>query len=84
MSKLKIDLHPIYNKGDEIDELVRSSIRECHENKIKMLEVVHGKGSGALKKRVLRILQDPELRHIYHRVDKDSKNHGRLFIRFKH
>lgn len=84
MSKLKIDLHDIYNKGDLIDQTIKNAVNECSEKRIKMLEIVHGKGSGQLKKKVLRILQTPEMRLKYDRIDKDRKNFGRLFVRFKH
>lgn len=84
MSKLKIDLHEVYNTGWLIDKTIIEAVDECVENRIKMLEIVHGKGSGQLKKKVLRILQTPEMRLKYDRIDKDQKNFGRLFVRFKH
>ncbi len=49
-----------------------------------MLEIIPGKGSGQLKKKVLRFLQLPEVKRTYHRIDKDRDNFGRLFVRFKH
>ena len=84
MGKLKIDLHDVYNKGELIDSTIKDAIQECVDKRIKMLEIVHGKGSGQLKKRVLRILQTPEIRLKYDRIDKDQKNFGRVFVRFKH
>ncbi|MFB6307042.1 MAG: Smr/MutS family protein [Flavobacteriales bacterium] len=42
-----------------------------------------GKGSGQLKKKVLKILDRKDIKEKYHRIDKDSKNHGRVFVRFK-
>lgn len=84
MSKYKIDLHAIFNKGDLIDKEITDAIENCVENRINILEIVHGKGSGALKKRVIRILNKPEWRNKYDRIDKDTKNFGRLFVRFKH
>ena len=47
------------------------------------MEIIPGKGSGALKKRVLRFLDQKEIRAVYHRVEKDSHNHGRLFVHFR-
>ena len=83
MSKLKLDLHDIYNKGKQIDEALEDIIKEAVEKKIKLVEIIPGKGSGQLKKKVLRFLDRKDIKKLYHRVDKDSKNFGRLFVRFK-
>ena len=48
------------------------------------VEIIPGKGSGQLKKRVLRFLDQPHIRAQYHRIDKDSKNFGRIFVHFRH
>jgi dsDNA-specific endonuclease/ATPase MutS2 len=82
-SKLKLDLHDIYNKGDEIDTELQRVIDEAIEKKIRVVEIIPGKGSGQLKKRVLRFLDQPDIKKLYHRIDKDSKNFGRLFVYFK-
>jgi len=84
MSKLKLDLHDIYNKGHLIDQALEDIIEEAIDKKIKTVEIIPGKGSGQLKKRVLRFLDQKHIRQKYHRIDKDSKNWGRLFIYFKH
>jgi hypothetical protein len=42
-----------------------------------------GKGSGQLKKRVLRFLEQKEIKALYHRVEKDSDNFGRIFVHFR-
>lgn len=84
MAKLKLDLHDIYNKGREIDQALESIIHEAVEKRIKEVEIIPGKGSGQLKKKVLRFLDRKDIKALYHRVDKDSKNFGRLFVYFKH
>lgn len=83
MAKLTLDLHKIYNKGDRIEQELSRVIREAVEKKITMVEVIPGKGSGALKKRVQKFLNQKEIKKLYHRVDNDSKNHGRLFVYFR-
>jgi len=83
MAKLKLDLHDIYNKGYKIDQELENIIDEAVEKKIKTVEIIPGKGSGQLKKRVLRFLDQKHIKQKYHRIDKDSKNFGRLFIYFK-
>ncbi|HMN05173.1 MAG TPA: Smr/MutS family protein [Flavobacteriales bacterium] len=84
MSKHKLDLHDIFNRGEEIDRALREAMDFCTERRIDMLEIIPGKGSGQLKKKVLRFLQQPEVKRRYDRIDKDRDNHGRLFVRFRH
>jgi DNA-nicking Smr family endonuclease len=84
VSKLKLDLHDIYNKGNLIDKALEEAIQEAEDRKIKILEIIPGKGSGQLKKKVIRFLEQKHIKQRYHRIDKDSKNWGRLFVRFKH
>jgi DNA-nicking Smr family endonuclease len=84
MAKLKLDLHPIYNKGDKIYEELDRIMQEAVDKKIALVEIIPGKGSGQLKKKVLRYLDQKHVRKMYHRVDKDSNNFGRIFVRFKH
>ena len=84
MAKLKLDLHSIYNNSKSIDEALTEVIEEAVSCKIKTVEIIPGKGSGQLKKKVIRFLQQAHVKSLYHRVDKDSKNFGRLFVHFKH
>ncbi len=84
MSKLKLDLHEIFNKGRDIDRALNDILEEAVEKRIPMVEIIPGKGSGQLKKKVIRFLQQPHIKKMYHRIDKDSDNFGRLFVRFKH
>ena len=81
--KLKLDLHDIYNRGDEIDRALRGVIDEAVEKKAKVVEIIPGKGSGQLKKRILRFLQRKDIKALYHRVEKDSDNFGRVFVHFR-
>jgi len=84
MAKLKLDLHDIYNRGDKIETELNRIIEEAVDRRIDLVEIIPGKGSGQLKKRVLRFLNQPEIRKLYHRVEKDSKNYGRIFVHFRH
>ena len=83
MSKLKLDLHPIYNKGDRIDGALKGIIEEAEQKTIDEVEIICGKGSGQLKKRVLRFLDQKDIRSRYHRVKKDQGNSGRVFVYFR-
>ena len=51
MAKLKLDLHDIYNKGQKIDAELNRVIEEAVNKKIKLIEIIPGKGSGQLKKK---------------------------------
>ena len=83
MAKLKLDLHDIFNKGRKIDDELNSIINEALEKRIKLVEIIPGKGSGALMKKVKRFLGQKHVKKLYHRIDVDAKNHGRLFVHFK-
>ncbi|NUR74219.1 MAG: Smr/MutS family protein [Hamadaea sp.] len=82
--KLVLDLHDIYNKGGEIDRALNGIVREAIAKKAALVEIIPGKGSGQLKKKVLRFLDQKEIKALYHRVEKDSKNFGRIFVHFRH
>lgn len=81
--KLKLDLHQYYNRSEEIDRALRAIIDEAIEKKASSIEIIHGKGSGQLKKRVQRFLAQEEIRKLYNRVENDSPNFGRLFVHFR-
>lgn len=84
MAKLKLDLHEIYNRGDKIETELNRIIQEAVDKRIKLVEIIPGKGSGQLKKKVLRFLNQSHIKELYHRVEKDDKNFGRIFVHFKH
>jgi dsDNA-specific endonuclease/ATPase MutS2 len=84
MSKLKLDLHDIYNRGDKIEAELQRIMNEAIEKRVALVEIIPGKGSGQLKKRVLRFLDQKHIRAMYHRIEKDDKNFGRIFVHFKH
>ena len=84
MSKLKLDLHDIYNKGNAIDAALNDVMEQAVNKRIKVVEIIPGKGSGQLKKKVIRFLQQKHIKAMYHRVEKDGKNWGRLFVHFRH
>ncbi|HOZ47873.1 MAG TPA: Smr/MutS family protein [Candidatus Hydrogenedentes bacterium] len=83
MAKLKVDLHDIFNRGDQIETALTRIIDEAVQKRIALVEIIPGKGSGQLKKRVLRFLERPDIKALYHRVEKDSKNFGRIFVHFR-
>src|SRR5882724_11323350 len=82
--RLKLDLHPIFNDSRRIEEALQAIIEEAVTKNATEVEIIPDKGSGSLKKSVLRFLDRPEIKARYHRMDKDSDNWGRLFLYFRH
>lgn len=82
--KIKLDLHDIFNRGRDIERALNDVIKEAIEKRAEYIEIIPGKGSGQLKKHVLRFLEQKEIKALYHRIEKDSKNFGRLFVHFRH
>ena len=81
--KLKLDLHPIFSDTRQIEMSLQSIIDEACDKRAAEVEIIPGKGSGALKKTVIRFLERPEVKSKYHRIEKDSDNWGRLFVHFR-
>ncbi len=84
MAKIVLDLHDCFNKGSMIDVELNRVINDAVNKRIALVEIIPGKGSGELKKRVLRFLAEPQIKKLYHRLEKDDKNFGRIFVHFKH
>jgi DNA-nicking Smr family endonuclease len=84
MAKIVLDLHGIFNKGGSIDSELNRVMDDAVSKKITLIEIIPGKGSGQLKKRVLRFLAQPDIKKLYHRLEKDDKNFGRIFVHFRY
>ena len=54
--KLKLDLHEVYNRGGEIDRALRAVVDEAVAKKATLVEIIPGKGSGALKSKYSEVL----------------------------
>ena len=72
MAKIKLDLHDIFNKGQSIESELNRVIQEAVDKGISLVEIIPGKGSGQLKKHVLRFLEQKHIKALYHRVEKDE------------
>jgi dsDNA-specific endonuclease/ATPase MutS2 len=83
MGRIKVDLHDIYNNSKAIDAALQNAFDDAIDKKIREVEIIPGKGSGQLRKKVERFLQQPHIKTKYHRIENDSKNFGRLFVYFK-
>jgi dsDNA-specific endonuclease/ATPase MutS2 len=83
MAKIVLDLHDCFNNSSTIDAELGCVINNAVSKRIALVEIIPGKGSGQLKKRVLRFLAEPQIKKLYHRLEKDDKNFGRIFVHFK-
>lgn len=83
MGKLTLDLHDIFKDGDAIDAALNRVISTAVEKKIRLVEIIPGKGSGQLRRRVMRFLHQPRIRDAYHRLEIDELNHGKMYVHFK-
>jgi DNA-nicking Smr family endonuclease len=81
--KLTLDLHPIYNRGALIDAALVDIMDEAEARKASEVEIIYGKGSGQLKKRVLKYLDRKDVRPRYHRINKDPGNSGHVYVYFR-
>jgi hypothetical protein len=79
---LTVDLHPVFRSDRDIDNAVRSAIFRAVAQKVALLEIIPGKGSGTLMRRVLALLAQPHLTKFYRCVEADSTNEGRILVHF--
>lgn len=80
--KLKLDLHNIYSSGKKLEAAIVDVMNQADLKKAKTVEIIPGKGSGQLKKYVLRFLEK-NYKGKYHRIEKDDKNWGRIFVHYR-
>lgn len=83
MNRIKIDLHHIYNNSRAIDDALQLAFNDAIINKIKEVEILSGKSSGQLLKKVERFLQQPSIKKHYQRMNNDEKRLGKLVVYFK-
>jgi dsDNA-specific endonuclease/ATPase MutS2 len=82
-SILHLDLHPIAKNSRAIDAALDELCSEAVQKRVKAVEIITGKGSGQLMKRVKKFLDRKEVKVLYKRVEVDANNHGRLFVYFR-
>jgi DNA-nicking Smr family endonuclease len=85
MSKgtLHLDLHPIAKNSRALDAALVDLFAEATKKNVKRAEIIPGKGSGQLMKRVKKWLDQSHIKSQYKRVQVDKNNHGRLFVIFR-
>ena len=79
---LTVDLHPHFRSDRAIDNAVRTAIFRAARENVKVVEIISGKGSGKLRRRILATLNQPHLKKLYRSVETDPSNDGRVLVRF--
>jgi dsDNA-specific endonuclease/ATPase MutS2 len=81
--QLSLDLHDIYNNGGAIEKALQDKFNEARAKKAPLLLIIPGKGSGQLKKHVLRFLEKQRSSFDNMRIEKPSKNFGTIKVHFR-
>lgn len=79
---LSVDLHGVFRSDRGIDSAIRTAIFRAKRERIGTVEIIPGKGSGTLRRRVLAVLEQPHLKKLYRRVEVDPDNEGRVLVHF--
>jgi DNA-nicking Smr family endonuclease len=81
--KLVLDLHPIFRNNRDIDVALNRALLEAAFGNAQTLEIIPGKGSGQLKKRVLTFLAQKHVRELYDHAQVKPGNEGRILVHFR-
>lgn len=81
-STLHLDLYPIPKRCSSIDAALAELFTEAVAKHAACTEIIQAKGGSQLKKRVLKFLQQKEIKAQYKRVQLDAKNYTILFVYF--
>ncbi|MFF4733217.1 Smr/MutS family protein [Streptomyces mirabilis] len=79
---LTLDLHPIFRNNHDIELSLRQIVFQAKRAGEPVVEIIHGKGTGQLKGRVLAFLGQKHIRKLYDRVESDTANTGRILVHF--
>lgn len=80
---MNLDLHPIFRNNQDIGLALRRFIFKAAQSGDPVVEIIPGKGSGRLKKRVLAFLDQKHVKRLYVRRKTDPDNTGRVLVYFK-
>ncbi len=80
---LTLDLHPIFRNNRDIDLALWEVIFKAARTGVDVVEIIPGKGSGKLKRRVLAFLAQKQIKKLYVRVETDATNSGRVLVHFR-
>jgi DNA-nicking Smr family endonuclease len=80
---LTLDLHPIFRNNRDIDLALRETLFRAARTGVDVVQIIPGKGSGQLKKRVLAFLAQKHIKKLYVRVETDATNSGRVLVHLR-
>ena len=80
---ITLDLHPIFRNNRDIELALRETLFRAARTGVDVVEIIPGKGTGQLKRRVLAFLGQKHIRKLYLRVETDAGNTGRVLVRFR-
>ncbi|WP_330279058.1 Smr/MutS family protein [Streptomyces sp. NBC_00056] len=80
---LTLDLHPIFRNNRDIELALRQAIFKAARSGETSMEIIPGKGSGKLKKRVVAFLNQPHIKKLYERFETDPSNDGRIVVHLR-
>ncbi|MEV6702592.1 Smr/MutS family protein [Streptomyces sp. NPDC051453] len=78
-----MDLHPIFRNNRDIELALRQAIFKAARSGETSMEIIPGKGSGKLKKRVVAFLNQPHIKKLYERFETDPSNDGRIVVHLR-
>jgi DNA-nicking Smr family endonuclease len=78
-----LDLHPIYRNNRDIELALRQFLFAAAQSGDLLAEIIPGKGSGQLKRRVLAFLDQKHIRKLYDHHELDPNNPGRIVVHFR-
>jgi DNA-nicking Smr family endonuclease len=82
VTKITVDLHPIFRSDRDIDRSLRTAIFQASRSAVDLVEIIPGKGSGKLKKRVLAFLAQAQIRRMYSHIETNPDNDGVIYVHF--
>ncbi|WP_045312472.1 Smr/MutS family protein [Lentzea aerocolonigenes] len=81
--KLTVDLHPVFRSDQDIALAVRNALFRAAAQRVPLVEIITGKGSGKLRSRVLAMLKQPHVKKLYRRVETAPGNDGMVLVHLR-
>ncbi|MFF4897869.1 Smr/MutS family protein [Streptomyces sp. NPDC001068] len=79
---LTLDLHPVFRNNRDIELSLRQIVFQAKHTGEPVVQIIHGKGTGQLRSRVLAFLDQRHIRRLYDHLEIDSSNTGRILVHF--
>ncbi|KJK48566.1 DNA mismatch repair protein MutS [Lentzea aerocolonigenes] len=80
---MTVDLHPVFRSDQDIALAVRNALFRAAAQRVPLVEIITGKGSGKLRSRVLAMLKQPHVKKLYRRVETAPGNDGMVLVHLR-